>query len=200
MICTPRCPSYVCARAPRLKLACLHDSLQPEEGSSAAVWNVMEDKPGPVQAEGAKNVLSAVLPGTPRDLFETLFADTSHLFEDFLESQGNRCVFVNASRVQLECCMLLSYSLVPLRPMTSHATNTCAGASTSSLGLARSSWDMCATSSLWHLSRARLGTGACRTPSATKATGLPDSRYRRRVKHCMAAALTLDGHCSSACI
>jgi len=66
------------------------DDEDPEEGSSAAVWSVVENRPPPAQASDAKVILSAVLPGTPRDLFDALFADSSHLLEDFLEAQGNR--------------------------------------------------------------------------------------------------------------
>ena len=32
------------------------------------------------------------MPGTPRKLFEVLLANDSHFLEDFLETQGNRCV------------------------------------------------------------------------------------------------------------
>lgn len=68
-------------------------SPQGEDGA-AAVWSVVEPHSAPQVSNEARPVLSVVLPGTPRDFFDTLLADASHLLEDFYEAQGNRCACV----------------------------------------------------------------------------------------------------------
>lgn len=61
-----------------------------DECSCRTVWCVLSEGSVPSPHPDAKVVVEAVLDGSPKQLYEVLFADNSHLLEDFLESQGNR--------------------------------------------------------------------------------------------------------------
>ncbi|GIL64209.1 hypothetical protein Vafri_18181 [Volvox africanus] len=60
-----------------------------DEEDSGSVW-VMEQRPAPAVASGSRHVLRTTLPGTPREFFDVVLADSAPFFEDFLDSQGNR--------------------------------------------------------------------------------------------------------------
>ncbi len=57
---------------------------------SDSVWGTLTTGPVPAPHSDCQVVVQAVLDGTPRDLFDMLLADNSHMLEDFLDTQGNR--------------------------------------------------------------------------------------------------------------
>ncbi|KXZ52408.1 hypothetical protein GPECTOR_9g452 [Gonium pectorale] len=62
-----------------------------DDGSEeeARVW-VMEQRAAPPVAPGSRHVLHGALPGSPREFFDVVLADSAPFFEDFLDGQGNR--------------------------------------------------------------------------------------------------------------
>ncbi|KAG2441897.1 hypothetical protein HXX76_003503 [Chlamydomonas incerta] len=60
-----------------------------EEEEDAGVWT-LEPRAAPPVIAGSRHVLHCTLPGSPRDFFEVVMADSAPFFEDFLDSQGNR--------------------------------------------------------------------------------------------------------------
>ena len=88
---TPRLPcQHRCPRMPMLDepdihplpAACPCRAVQDGKG----VWNV-ELKPAPAPPKESRPLMHSVLPGTPRDFFDAVFADQAPFLEDFLESQ-----------------------------------------------------------------------------------------------------------------
>ncbi|EFJ48154.1 hypothetical protein VOLCADRAFT_104846 [Volvox carteri f. nagariensis] len=67
----------------------LGDDDNDDEEDSGSVW-VMEPRPAPAVAAGSRHVLHTTLPGSPREFFDVVLADSAPFFEDFLDSQGNR--------------------------------------------------------------------------------------------------------------